>query len=144
VKLWKESDVLPYRTEEGIKKYAKRREAGRKVSETRKKHLKEWFREVKSENLKVKEILERLWEIGEQITKLHDLKEECRESDLGYKSDYYWDLGIEHCKKCERMTEEQVKLREKRSKLFSQLEEICKKDKRTIQLARRYLREEKS
>jgi hypothetical protein len=143
MKLWKESDVLPFKSEEGIKKYQKRREAGLKASETRKKHLKEWFIEIKRDNPRVKEILERLWEIGERISELHDLKEECRESDPTYSPETYWKLGIEHCKNCERMSGEQAKLREERSELFTELEKICKKDKKTIQLARRYLRKDR-
>jgi len=143
MKLWKESDVLPFKSEEGIKKYQKRREAGLKASETRKKHLKEWFTEIKSDNPRVKEILERLWKIGERISELHRLKEECRESDPTYDSETHWELGIEHCEDCERMSEEQAELREERSELFMELEKISKKDKKTIQLARRYLREER-
>jgi hypothetical protein len=41
------------------------------------------------------------------------------------------------------MTIEQCKLREEREELFSELEDVCKSDKRTIQLARNYLREKK-
>jgi len=96
---------------------------------------------VKSANPRVKEIVKRLWEIGERIAELHYLKEECRESDPKYESSDYWEVGIEHCKDCEEMSKEQDELREERSELFGELEEICKKDKRTIQLARKYLRE---
>ena len=137
MKLWKESDVLPFKSREGIRKYKKRKKAGKKASETRKKLLKEWFTEIKSANPRVKEIVKRLWEIGEKIAELHDLKEECRESDPKYDSSDYWEAGIEHCKDCEEMSKEQSELREERNELFSELEEICEKDKRTIQLARK-------
>jgi hypothetical protein len=60
-----------------------------KAFETRKKHLKELFLDVKSANPRVKEIVKRLWEIGERIAKLHYLKEECRESDPKYYSSDY-------------------------------------------------------
>lgn len=142
MKLWKESDVSPFRGEDGIKRYAKRKEAGQKAFITRKTNLKEWFTEIKNDNPRTKEILKKLWEIGEKISELHDLKEECRKCDPRYDSSDYWDLGIEHCEECERMTKEQCRLREEREELFSELETICGRDKRTIQVARHYLRED--
>jgi hypothetical protein len=142
MKLWRESDVSPHRDEDGIKRYAKRKEAGKKAFISRKTNLKEWFTAAKKDNPRTKEILKRLWEIGDRISELHDLKEECRECDPGYDSSDYWDLGIEHCEECERMTKEQCRLREEREELFSELETLCGRDKRTIQLARHYLRED--
>ena len=142
MKLWKESDISSFRDEDGIRKYAKRKEAGQKAFVTRKNNLKEWFTTVKNDNPRVKEILKRLWEIGNRISELHDFKEECRESDPDYNSEDFWDVGLEHCEACERATEEQCSLRDERGELFLELETICGKDKRTIQLARQYLREE--
>jgi len=142
MKLWKESDVSPHRDEKGIKRYAKRKKAGQKAFNTRKNNLKEWFTTAKNNNPRVKDILRRLWEIGDRISQLHDLKEECRESDPDYNSEDYWDIGLEHCEACERATKEQCRLREERGELFLELEAICGEDKRTVQLARKYLRED--
>lgn len=143
MKLWKESDVSPFRDEDGVKRHAKRKEAGKKAFETRKRRLEEWFTDIKSNNPRVQAILKRLWEVGERISEIHFLKEECREDDPEYSYKDYSDIGIEHCEECERMTSEQCKLREEREELFSELEDVCKSDKRTIQLARNYLREKK-
>ena len=142
MQLWKESDVSRHRNQEGVKEYAKRKQAGQRASIARKNNLKEWFTTVKNDNPRVREILKRLWEISERISQLHDFKEECRESDPDYNSEDYWDIGFEHCEACERATKKQWRLRAERGELFSELEMICGKEKRTIQLARQYLREE--
>ncbi|MGC9100025.1 MAG: hypothetical protein ACP5HC_02005 [Caldisericum sp.] len=144
MKLWKEEDVAPFKNTEGVEKFKKRQQAGQKAFETRKKRLKEWFSEIKDSNPRVKEILHRLWQIGERIKELHRLKENCRTSDPDYNEEDFWDYGIEHCPQCAKWSEEQWQLREERYELFNELEEICQKDKRTIQLARRYLREDKT
>jgi hypothetical protein len=143
MKLWRESDVLPFKDDKGIKTYAKRKEAGKKAHETRKNHLKDWFVDIKNDNPTVGQILNRLWEIGERISDLHAMKEDCRGSAPYCNPRDYFDHGIEHCKECEKLTEEQCELREEREGLFMELEYICDRDKETIQLARKYLREQK-
>jgi hypothetical protein len=151
--LWKEEDVSLFRSEDGIEKYAKRKAAGQKAYETAKKkreaareqekrQLTEWWKQVRTEKPRVQEILKRLWEIGEDIRNWHDLKTECRnerrhnDCDEDDCSDHY------SCKNCEAMNQEQDKLREERERLFEELQEICQASKSTIQLARKFHREE--
>lgn len=142
MKLWMEKEVYPFRSEEGIRKFKERSERAKKAFEDRKTRLKEWFTESKSANPRVQDILRELWEIGGKITELHNLKEQCRNDDPDYDSSLYWDMGIEHCEQCQNWTKQQNELRRKREQLFNELETLTKSDKRTIQLARRYLREE--
>lgn len=137
MKLWKEGDILPYKSEHGIQGYAKRRQAGHKAYETRKHRLIEWWKQVKTENPRVQEIVKRLWVIGEEISKLHEEKEECRGSQ---DREAHWEFGEEHCQDCAEKTEAQQALRAERERLFMGLERVCEKEKDTIQLARRYYR----
>lgn len=142
MRLWLESDVLPFRSEEGVKAFKKRREAGLKGAKTRKENLKEWFNEIRKDKPEILGIVKRLWEIGERIGVLHFEKEKCRDADPRYDSETYFDLGVEHCKECLKKTKEQIDLRNQRGSLFSELELLCGADKGTIQLARKYLRDE--
>lgn len=145
MKLWHEKDILPFRDDEGVKKYKKRSEAGQKAFKTRKARMIEWFKQVKSANQGVHEITKRLWEIGERVNELHRLKERCRTDDyLSYDHHEFWDMGVEHCKRCREMSDEQWGLREERENLFEELETICHTDKQTIQLARKYYRMEEA
>jgi hypothetical protein len=52
-------------------------------------------------------------------------------------------MGFEHCDKCMKGSGKQGELRDERRRLFEELEILCKADKKTIQLARKYLREDK-
>lgn len=142
--LWKEEDVEPYKNEKGIEQFQIRSESGKRAAVTRKNNLKNWFAECKKQNPKVGEILDRLWQIHNHINKLHNLKEGCRSSRDGNDSFDFWEYEIDHCKKCEYHSTKQNKLRKEREKLFKELETTCNKSKRTIQLARKYLREEKT
>lgn len=142
MRLWSESEVMPFRSEEGIEAFKKRREAGLKGARTRRDKLKKWFTSLREDKPEVQEIVKRLWEIGERIQVLHFEKAACRDADPWDDSGAYFDLGVEHCKKCLKMTREQTKLRNARASLFSELERLCETDKKTIQLARRYLRDE--
>ena len=144
MKLWEEKNVLPFKNKDGIKVYKKRKKAGVKAYCTRKKHLKEWFKQVKSKNPRIQEIMKRLWKIGEDISWFHDLKEECRNTNIGFDKKDFFEYGVAHCKHCEKWTEEQDMLRDEREKLFEELKKICDKDLRTIQLARKYCREERA
>jgi hypothetical protein len=143
MKLWKEDDVKPFKSEEGIEKFKKRREAGKKAFRTRRKRLVKWFEEIKSNNPKVNKITHRLWEIGMRISDIHEEKERCREKDRIYDKREYWEFGLEHCKECQKRTREQDKLRDERQELFERLERICDNEKRVLQLARKYCREDK-
>ncbi len=138
MRLWEEKDVQPFKSEDGARLHAKRREAGIKAHQTRKKRLIEWFKKVKTENKIVSEITKRLWEIGERIRELHDLKADCREGD---DNNDYWETGIDHCNRCFKWSKEQDALRLEREHLFEELEVNYGKDKKTIQLARKYCRE---
>jgi hypothetical protein len=140
--LWREEDVLPFNSDEGVRKYQVRKEAGRKAHETRKTRLVEWWKQVKTDNARVQEIVKRLWEIGERISSLHDEKQQCREDDSSFEPDHYWEFGEDHCDRCREMTETQDKLREERERLFKELQETCQASKSTIQLARKYYRQE--
>lgn len=142
MKLWHEKDVLPFKDRKGIELFRKRSEGGKKAFETRKTRLIEWFKQVKSDNPRVHEITRKLWEIGERINELHQLKEECRNTDSTYDRHEFWEFSVEHCKKCKEKTDEQWSLREEREKLFLELETVSDADKRTIQLARKYYRME--
>lgn len=141
MKLWKESDILPFKSDKKIQQFKKRSEAGKRAFETRKNNLVDFFEDIQSSNPRVNEITKRLWEIGKEIEKLHYLKEECRDADDYDGREDYFDYGREHCSKCRQMSEKQDKLRGERYELFGDLELICGRDKRTIQLARRYRRE---
>jgi hypothetical protein len=140
MRLWREEDVLPFKSGRGVELHGKRKEAGRKAFETRKKNLVQWFTQIKSVNPRVREVTRRLWEIGKEIGILHDRKEECRNADVCDR-EAFWEYGIEHCPDCGRMSREQEKLREERAALFEELERICGKEKSVVQLARRYCRE---
>ncbi|MCK4526206.1 hypothetical protein KAW18_02445 [candidate division WOR-3 bacterium] len=142
MKLWDEKDVLPFKNEAGIKRYSERSNAGKKAFKTRKIRMIEWFKQVKSGKPRVLEITRRLWEIGEQINQLHHLKEECRNTDPTYDPHEFWEFGSEHCEDCKEKSDEQWNLREEREELFGELEVVCSADKRTIQVARKYYRNE--
>ena len=152
--LWNEEDILPFRSEDGIKRYAKRRAAGQKAYEAaerkreaarerEKRRLIEWWKQVRTEKPRVQEIVKRLREIGEDIRNWHDLKAECRNEHRhdDYDEDAY--LGHYICRNCEAMSQEQDRLREERERLFEELKEICQVSKSTIQLARKFHREER-
>ena len=79
MKLWREQDILPFKSTVGIEKHEEAVERGKKAVETRKTNLKEWFKTMKSSDPRVQEILKRLWEIGNEIEDLHSAKEECRQ-----------------------------------------------------------------
>lgn len=140
--LWKEEDLEPFKNINGIEQFKKRSEAGRKAAKTRKNNLKNWFTECKQHNPKIANILNRLYQIHNTINELHDLRKECRESRNGNNSDDFWEYEIEHCAKCETWQAKQNKLRHERKQLFKELEKLCGKSKQTIQLARKYIREE--
>jgi hypothetical protein len=140
--LWREEDVLPFRSDEGVRKYQVRKEAGRKAHVTRKTRLVEWWKQAKTDNARVQEIVKRLWEIGERISTLHDEKQQCREDDPSYEPDHHWEFGEDHCDRCRKMTETQDRLREERELLFKELQETCQASKSIIQLARKYYRQE--
>jgi hypothetical protein len=53
--LWREEDVFPFRSDEGVRKYQVRKEAGRKAHVTRKTRLVEWWKQAKTENARVQE-----------------------------------------------------------------------------------------
>ena len=142
MKLWCERDVLPFKDEKGVELFKKRSERGQKAFQTRKNHLIEWFKQVKSGNPRVHEITRRLWEIGRGINELHQLKEKCRNNSPAYDRHEFWEFGVEHCKECKEKSEEQWNLREERERIFLELETISNTDKRTIQLARKYYRME--
>jgi len=137
MKLWEEEDVLPFKSDVGIAKHQVRKAAGTKAYQTKKTNLIKWFESVKSEDPRVHEITHRLWEIGTQIRELHALKAICR-------GDGYDDYENEHCTLCCERTDHQNRLRDERAVLFQELIIVCGKDKRTIQLARKYCREEGS
>lgn len=139
MKLWKEDDILPYKSEDKIKNYRIRSEAGKKAHQTRKNNLTKWFEGIKSSNPRIHQITKMLWEIGEKISELHHEKDECR-GDMDDKK-VYFDCGVEHCSECKKISEEQERLRQERYNLFEELECLCEKDFRTIQLARKYCRE---
>lgn len=135
LKLWEETEVFPFRNEDGIKEYAKRKEAGQRVFTIAKNTLKEGFNAAKSDNPRVKEIFETLYEIEVDIIELCLLKDECSENDSDYDKRGLREFGIEHCPECEKVSRVQNKLREEREQLFLELEEICKSKIRTIYLA---------
>ncbi|HEX7033754.1 MAG TPA: hypothetical protein VF172_12215 [Nitrososphaera sp.] len=140
MKLWDEQVVLPYRDQRGIEEYARRSERGKKAAATRKKNLVELFSFFKQKDGRVREILEQLWQIHNSIHELHEKKAECREQDGD--PELYFEFGIEHCRNCEQWSRTQDRLRDEHEELFSELEEITGMEKQSIQLARRYLREQ--
>ena len=123
-----------YGSQEGVEKYKRRCAAGRKAHETRKTRLVEWWKQVRSDNPRVQEIVKRLWQIGETISELHDEKQRCREDDSGDDSDEYLEFGAEHCDRCAKMTQTQEELRGERESLFTALEDACGKDRRRSSL----------
>ena len=88
----------------------------------------EWWKQVRSDNPRVQEIVKRLWQIGETISELHDEKQRCREDDSGDDSDEYLEFGAEHCDRCAKMTQTQERLRGERESLFTALEDACGKE----------------
>jgi len=144
MKLWKETDVAPYKNKDAVKLFSKRREAGLKAAKTRKTNLKDWFDKQKREHPRVQEIIKRLWEIGEEIRVLHHEKAECRDDDYDDNGrEEFFEYGMQHCNKCGQRNRKQSSLRDERETLFTELERITGKDKQTIQLARRYIRNER-
>lgn len=141
MKLWSEAQVEPFKNQTGIEKFAKKRRSGQRAAETRRKNVKTWFVKAQERNPRIARILARLYDIHVRIGKLHDLKQGCRNlSDSGD----FWEYGVPHCDRCAHWTQEQDNLRFERAQLFDELEEISGIDKRTIQLARRYLREDRN
>lgn len=144
MRIWKETDVAPYKNKEHVKAFKKRREAGLRAAKTRKTNLKEWFDKQKREHPRVQEIIKRLWQIGEEIRVLHHEKEECRADSYNDDTDDdYREYGAQHCDECNRRSQKQQRLRDEREGLFNELEKITGKDKQSIQLARRYIRNER-
>ena len=143
MKLWLESAVAPHKNDKGIEKFKKRQEAGKKAFTTRRTKLIEFFKDAKGRNPRVQEITKRLWEVGNEINTLHEEKSKCRNADPEYDRREYFDQGFEHCDECMKRSGKQGELRGERQDLFGELEILCKADKKTIQLARKYLREDK-
>ena len=114
MRFWRERDIEPYRSVEGVEKFARRRQAGLKAFETRKKRLIELCNG--SANIK------RLCEIDEEISKLRRDEQRC---------DY-----------CAELTKRQYNLCEERRMLFMKLVRETGLPMKTIQLARRYFDEE--
>ena len=142
MKLWEEEVVLPYKSLEGVRAYQKRSGAGVRAAETRKTNQKEWWKDIKTNNSRIAEITKRLWEIGNEIIELHYDKEQCRSYGENFAKERFWDWGEEHCNECAEMSSRQDELRIERGELFEELEYLSGKDKRTIQLARKYARDE--
>jgi len=141
--VWLESAVEPHKNQKGIEKFKKRQEAGKKAFTTRRTKLIEFFKDTQGRCPRVGEITKRLWEIGNEINAIHGEKERCRNSDPEYDRSEYFDMGFEHCEQCMKRSGKQEELRDERQRLFEELEILCKADKKTIQLARKYLREDK-
>lgn len=141
--LYDEGYVKPYLGSTKQKEFEIRSNRMKQAYKDRREKLKQWITELKEKD-EVKQILKRLWEIGEEIKELHFEKEACRASDPEYDSNTYWDMGINHCPSCSEKTEQQNKLRNERAELFQKMEEVSGADKKTTQLARRYLREDLS
>lgn len=143
VKLWKEADVIPYKNKKGIDSAKRRKEAGERAFTTRRTKLIEFFKDAQGRCPRIGEITKRLWEIGNEVNAIHAEKAQCRNNDPEYDRSEYFDMGFEHCLQCSKRSERQKHLRNERATLFEELEQICGKDKKTIQLARKYLREDK-
>jgi hypothetical protein len=100
MKLWNEEDVSPYRDQKGVDRHRVRSEAGKKGAETRKKNLRGWFEQIKSDNPRVKEITKRLWEIGNEISDLQARKEKCRKSNNVDDGRDYFEYSDADCGNC--------------------------------------------
>lgn len=143
MKLWKESTVLPLKDEQGIKKYARRKEAGQKAIKTRKKHLSEWLTAVTSNNSRAEAILKRLLEMGNKFAEIQISEQKRGMESCKLNWEYYWYSCGMNINECWPMTDEQQELIEKGEELFSELERVCNSDRRTILLAIKYLIKEK-
>lgn len=136
MKLWRENQLKPYKSDQGIQEYQRRSASGKKAFETKRNNLVKWWEETKQNDPEVKEIIKRMYQIHEQIGKLHRIKEMCRGHDVK--------LGIEHiCDDCDERSCQQDDLRDERENLFDKLEEITGESKEKIQEARKYFRETK-
>lgn len=142
MKLWSESQVAPYMDEEAVERHARRKTAGLKGAQTRRKRVKDWFARAVERDPQLKSVLEELYSMHVKIGNIHAKKESCRSKDPTSFESEYWDYGVEHCAECARWTEMQNGLRIRREQLFEWLEEASGMDIKMIQLARKYLRED--
>ena len=125
-KVWEETIVFPFRDEKGIREYAKNKNARRKALAAESSKLKELLTTVKSGNVRINEIFNRLWEIEARIIEVSISKDECSENDYDYDKKGLRQFGIEHCLDCEQARRKQSKLRKEREELFSELESISR------------------
>lgn len=134
MKLWKETEMRPYRNDDGVQRFQTKSAAGKKAFQTKRNNIVNWWQEKKQENPEIRSITQRLWKIHNQIGKLHHKKEMCRGC--------YAKWDIEHiCSDCDEWSGQQDDLREEREDLFVKLEELTEKPKEKIQEARNYQRQ---
>ncbi len=127
---WREIDVYKYINLDELKTQLQKVEA----RQHRREDLKTWFGKQKEATPRIGEILQRLYDVGKEIGRLHNLKAECRGSE---------EDGEYHvCQNCDAWTDEQTVLRKERRALFEELCKITGKSKAYIQRARKYIRDD--